>query len=73
MHFISTSYLLSDVVVSSLVSSSGFGAADGQVLVTHAIPGLSSPMAGDGPIPSSPGPIPAFSIQMLLWFRVLGL
>jgi len=52
----------SDAVVdSSLVSSSGFGATDGRVLVTRAILGLSSLVAADGPIPSSPGPVPAYS------------
>jgi hypothetical protein len=41
----------SDAVVdSSLVSLSGFGAADGWVLVTCAIPGLLSPAAADGPV-----------------------
>lgn len=40
------------VVDSSLVSSSGYGAADGRVLVTHAIPGLSSLVAADGLVPA---------------------
>lgn len=49
------------VVDSSLVSSSGFGAADGWVLVSRAIPGLLSPAAADDPIPSSHGPTLAYS------------
>jgi hypothetical protein len=28
---------------------------------THVIPGLSSPAAADGPVPSSPGPVLAYS------------
>jgi len=49
------------VVDSSLVSSSSFGAADGWVLVSRAIPGLSSPAAADDSIPSSHGPTSAYS------------
>lgn len=57
------------VVDSSLVSLSGFGAADGWVLVTCAIPGLLSPAAADGPVLSL-----CMSLdQMLLWLWVLRL
>jgi hypothetical protein len=39
------------------VTSSGFGATDGQFLVARGISGLSSPTAGNGSDPSSPGPV----------------
>jgi hypothetical protein len=45
------------VVVSSLVSSSGFGVGDGRLLGTRVIPGPSSPVATDGP---SPRPVPTY-------------
>jgi len=47
--------------ITKKAASSGFGEANGRLLVTRAIPGLLSLAAANGPTSSSPGPVPAYS------------